>query len=188
MENVMDNGTNLPAPIVCETRVSRLKGGEICVREPRHGDFYNLTTGEARVTRMIGGIRYDTADASLVYGTGEYFGVGCYILSRLYRTPDGKFFLLQMISGGEEIADIKAISVVEEDHVLETAKHLLAESELFKFLREWYCSGLLPLNDAFVQEWAESILSADECQGLLVALGNRHSPRTDDAASNAAEP
>ncbi len=180
------NTTNIPAPIINETRVSKLDGGEICISDPKHGDSYNLTSGEAHVARMIGGIRYDTANASLVYGAGEYFGYGCYLVSRLYRTNDGKFFVLQMITGGEEFVDTQAIRVIEEDSVLETAKSLLAESEVLKFLREWYCSGLLPLNDAFVQEWAESTLSADECQAVLAALGNRYS-HTDDTASTDAQ-
>jgi hypothetical protein len=179
------NTTTIPAPIVCETRVSKLEGGEICTNDPRHGDSYNLSTGEARVARMIGGIRYDTAEASLVYGAGEYFGNGCYALSRLYRANDGKFFVLQMIQVGDEFADIKAITVLEEARVLETAKYLLAEREVLKFLREWYCSGLLPLDDAFVQEWAEATLSADECQAVLAALGNRYSQRPSADAADA---
>lgn len=179
------NTTNIPAPIVCETRVSKLEGGEICVTDPKHGDSYNLSTGEAHVARMIGGVRYDTAEASLVYGAGEYFG-GCYALSRLYRANDGKFFVLQVIQVGDEFADIKAISVLDEARVLETAKHLITGREVLKFLCDWYCSGLLPLDDAFVQEWAEATLSADECQTVLVALGNRYS--RPNAEATGAEP
>ena len=178
------NTTNIPAPIVCETRVSKLEGGEICIADPRHGDSYNLSTGEARVARMIGGVRYDTAEAALVYGAGEYFGYCCYALSRLYRANDGKFFVLQMIQIGDEFADIKAITVLEEARVLETAKHLIIGREVLKFLCEWYCSGLLPLDDAFVQEWAEATLSADECQTVLAALGNRYSQHRADSAGS----
>lgn len=177
------NTTNIPASIVCETRVSKLEGGEICIADPRHGDYYNLSTGEVRVARMIGGVRYDTADASLVYGAGEYFG-GCYALSRLYRANDGKFFVLQMIQVGDEFADIKAITVLEEACVLETARHFIIGREVLKFLCEWYCSGLLPLDDAFVQEWAEATLSADECQTVLAALGNRYSRHSADSAGS----
>ena len=175
------NTTNMPAPIVCETRVHELEGGEICIGDPQYGDSYNLSTGEAHVARMIGGIRYDTAESSLVYGAGEYFGYCCYALSRLYRANHGKFFVLQIIQIGDEFANIKAITVLEEARVLETAKRLIAGHEVVKFVCEWYCSGLLPLDDAFVQEWAEATLSADQCQTVQMALANRYSRSNADA-------
>ena len=178
------NTTTIPDPIVNETRVSRLGGEEVHIKDARNGDAYNLTTGEASVARMIGGVRYDTTNASLIVGTGEYFGYGCYMLSRLYRTNDGKFFLLQMLWACDVgFVDIKAIDVIEHDCVLVIAKNVVAQDDIAKFLREWYCSGLLPLDDAFVQDWAETMLSADECQEVLAALGGRYAPHSDTQAT-----
>ena len=178
------NTTKLLAPIVCETRVRVLDGEDLCIKNHRHGDTYNLTTGEVHVARMIGGVRYDTTNASLVVGFGEYFGYCCYTLSRLYRTNDGKFFLLQM----QWAADVGLIGMkaIDEVHdVLTVAKNILLESQTAEFLREWYCSGLLPLDDEFVRDWAESVLPADECEAVLAALAGRYSPRHSADAADA---
>jgi hypothetical protein len=182
-EDVMST-TNMPAPIVCETRVSELEGGDLCISNPRHDDSYNLTTGEVHVARMIGGVRYDTTNASLVVGFGEYFGLSCYMLSRLYRTNDGKFFQLQMRWAGDVGSiDIQAISEVHD--VLTIAKNHVLESRTAEFLRGWYCSGLLPLDDEFVRNWAESVLPVAECEAVLAALAGRYSVRPSADAADA---
>jgi hypothetical protein len=177
----------MPAPIVCETRVSELEGGDLFIKNPRHGDTYNLTTGEVHVARMIGGVRYDTATATLIVGVGEYFGLSCYLLSRLYRTNDGKFFQLQMQWAGDVgIIDMQVISDVHD--VLTVAKSHLPESRTAEFLREWYCTGLLPLDDEFVRNWAESVLPVEECEAVLAALAGRYSPRKKADAADAEDP
>lgn len=167
------NTTNTPAPIVCETRVNKLDGGDLLIKNPRYGDTYNVSTGEAHVARMIGGVRYDTASASLVVGLGEYFGLCCYMLSRLYRTNDGKFFQLQIRWAGDDgLVDMQVVS--EAHDILTAAKNHLSEDRTAEFLRGWYCSGLLPLDDEFVRNWTESVLPVEACEAVLAGLAARY--------------
>jgi hypothetical protein len=178
------NTIAIPAPIIRECRVSLIDGTEINIKKPPQGDSYNLSTGEVSVARVIGGIRYDTVRASLVVGAGEFYGYCSYKLCRLYRTADGKFFTAQMQwSSDEGFIDLMPILVLEETNVLTVAKNLLAKDDITQFLRDWYCSGLLPLDDGFVQNWAETILSADECEAVLAALGGRYSTQAGSIAS-----
>ncbi|MHB8474604.1 MAG: hypothetical protein ACYDC8_17530 [Gammaproteobacteria bacterium] len=118
-------------------------------------------------------MRYDTANASVIVGAGEYVGFGEYALARLYRTADGKYFRLDL----HKIIDrlrIELLAVDDWNDVLTFAKNLVPESRIVEFLREWYCSGLLPIDDQFVREWVESVLPADQCEEVLIHLGNRH--------------
>lgn len=172
------NTTTIPEPIVRETRVQYLDGEDMCIDDPRHRDTCNLGTGEVHVARMIGGVVYDTAKADLVVGVGEYFGATCYALSRLYRSPDGKFFVLRMATASN-LASFKLEAITEPDEVLSTARDHVGASRAADFLRIWYCSGLLPLDDEFARDWAESVLPVAECESVLAALSSRYAPRPD---------
>jgi len=167
----------IPAAIVSETRVIELNKEEISIRVPRYGDCVNLSTGEASVVRIIGGLRYDTAASSLVAGVGEYIGSRMYVLMRLYRTAEGRFFGLKMISVDDD-ARID-LQVFEEHEALAIARSLVAGVNVAEFLREWYCAGLLPIDDEYVRGWAESALPADECEQVLAAMAGRFAPRPD---------
>jgi len=174
------NTANIPAPISYETRVRTINDEEIHLPGSRAGDTCNLSTGEVNVARMVDGVRYDTAHATLIIGAGEYFGNGSYGLCRLYRTDDGKFFHLLMVwTLAGTAVDLTVITANDDLGVLQIAQVLLPDRDVVGFLRDWYCAGLLPIDDDFVKEWAESALPADECQEVMVALGNRYSPRAD---------
>src|SRR5882724_2760464 len=134
------NQATIPEPTVCETRVLVQGGEDVCIESARHGDTYNLTTGEVRAVRMIGGVRYDTTNASLVVGCGEYFGFCSYMLSRLYRTNDGKFFQLQMRWEGD-VGVVEMQAITEAHDILTAAKKHVLETQTAEFLRGWYCSG-----------------------------------------------
>jgi len=176
--------TNIPAAIVYETRVQKINGEEIHVAGSRPGDTCNLSTGEVHVARMIDGIRYDTANASLIVGVGEYFGNSSYALCRLYRTTDRRFLYLLVLWMCDDVSvDIKAITSNDEPGVLTIAEKILPDKDVVAFLREWYCPGLLPIDDDFVKRWVERTLSADECQEALFALGNRHGTQADSSAT-----
>lgn len=167
--------TNTPEPIRAETRLQYLDGSDVIVDVPEFGDSYNLGTGEVTVARMIGGIRYDTTTASLVAGIGEYFGFHRYALSRVYRTADGGFFQVKMMwSEDPEFTGSAGIELLEDDAVLATLQIHVADSKLAELVRDWYCPGLLPRDNGFIQRWAESAMSADNCQAVMVALGNRY--------------
>lgn len=178
------NTTTIPEPIVCETRVQYQSGDDMCIDDPRHGDACNLGTGEVHVARMIGGVVYDTANAALIAGVGEYFGASCYALSRLYRSHDGKFFVLRMATA-RNLASFKLGAITEPDEVLSTARDHVGETRAADFLRTWYCSGLLPLDDEFAREWAESVLPVAECEAVLAALARRYASRPDASADPA---
>jgi hypothetical protein len=166
--------TNTPEPFVRETRVQRIDGRDIQPTLDKAGDAWNLSTGEVAIARVAGGIRYDTAYAELIMGVGEYFGSGAYAAFRLYRTDSGRFFRLHLVwQADTATAEIKPLPDGEIS-VLSLAKTMLGNQDVAEFLKSWYCQGLLPLDDAFVQEWAEESLSADECQNVLVALASRH--------------
>lgn len=168
------NENKYPDPIVYETRVNRIDGEEIRPAFDKAGDAWNLSTGEVAVARVAGGTRYDTAYAELIMGVGEYFGSGAYAAFRMYRTDSGKFFRLHLVWKDDmAAAEIKPLPDGETS-VLSLAKTLLGNQDVAEFLMNWYCQGLLPLDDAFVQEWAEESLSADECQNVLVAMASRH--------------
>lgn len=176
----------IPAAIVSETRVNELDNKEVFIGNPRYGDCVNLSTGKASVVRMIGGLRYDTTASSLVAGVGEYIGFRIYVLLRLYRTQEGRFFGLKMFSfDGDARIDLQAF---EEHEALAIARSLVAAENVMEFLREWYCAGLLPINDEFVRDWAESVLPVEECEAMLAALAERYSPRKNTDAADAEDP
>ena len=178
--------TNITEPIRAETRLQSLDGSDVIVDVPELGDSYNLGTGEVTVARMIGGIRYDTTTASLVAGIGEYFGFHRYALSRVYRTADGRFFQVKMVwSEDPDFTGSAGIEPLEDDAVLATLHIHVADSKLTELVRDWYCPGLLPRDDGFIQRWAESALSADDCQAVMVALGSRYSPRSNADVADA---
>jgi len=167
----------IPAAIVSETRVNELDNTEVFIGNPRYGDCVNLSTGEASVVRMIGGLRYDSAASSLVAGVGEYIGFRIYVLLRLYRTAEGRFFGLKMFSvDGDARIDLQAF---DEHEALAIARSLVAGENVVEFLREWYCAGLLPIDDEYVRDWAESALPAGECEQVLAAMAGRFAPRAD---------
>jgi hypothetical protein len=174
--NVQENA--LPQSIVREARLLYAGGKEFELRDERREDNYNLSTGEVRVARIMQGIRYDTTRATLVVGDGEFSGNDSYRLRRLYRTKNGTFFLLQMLWSAElGFIDRPAIVVVEDEAVLGVAKGLLRGEDILPFMLDWYCAGLLPLDDAYVQRWAEAILSADKCEAVLSRFGKRRASR-----------
>lgn len=177
---------NFPEPIQAETRLQNLDGSDVIVDVPEFGDSYNLGTGEVTVARMIAGIRYDTTTASLVAGIGEYFGFHRYALSRVYRTADGRFFQVKMVwSEDPDFTGSAGIEPLEDDAVLAALHIHVADSKLAELVRDWYCTGLLPRNDGFIQRWAESALSADECERVMAAMASRYAPPRPDTGDPA---
>lgn len=170
------NQTTIPEPIVCETRVQHLDGSDVHIDDPRHGDTCNLSTGEVHVARMIGGVVYDTAKVVLIVGVGEYFGSSCYGLSRLYRSYDGKFFQLRM-AWIDDVGTFDMEAITWPSSILEAVKLHVGQSNAAQFLRTWYCSGLLPIDDEFARDWAESVLPVAECESVLAAMAGRNAPR-----------
>lgn len=166
--------SQVPEPIVHETRLRRGDGSDFVIVRPRMGDKFNLSTGEVHVARVIGGVRYDTGQAALVFGYGEFHGYFCYRLFRLYRTGAGRFFWLHMQWAEEEgFVGTDAISVLEDRQILPALRIWMPDDKIYEFLLKWYCPGWLPRDDAFSQAWAESTLSADECEKIQAAMSGR---------------
>jgi hypothetical protein len=184
-EDVMNTiERQIPKPIVHESRIRRGDGSDFTILRARMGDSFNLSTGEVRVARIIGGIRYDTTQADLVFGYGDFHGYCCYRLYRLYRTSAGRFFWLHMQWAEEEgFVGMDAISILENDRILPAVKIWMSDSDVREFLLNWYCPGWLPLDDTFAQPWAESVLSADDCEKVLAAMSGRGPEQTSQSGS-----
>lgn len=166
----------IPKPVVRESRIRRGDASDFIIVHARMGDSFNLSTGEVRVARIIGGIRYDTTQADLVFGYGEFHGYCCYRLFRLYRTSAGRFFWLSLQWAEDEgCVGFDAITVLENERVLPAVRMWMSDGDVSEFLLNWYCPGWLPRDDALAQAWAESILSADECERVQAAMSGHRS-------------
>jgi hypothetical protein len=171
-EDVMSSiDTESPNPIVREERIRFRKGQDLILRDNRRQDFFNLSTGDVCVARIIAGARYDTTRATLVVGHGEYDGYS-YTLWRLYRRHEGDFFTLRMQwAEGLDFVGPDFILPIAIDCVLMAARRLVRDEHMLEFVAQWYKPGWLPRDDTFMQEWAESRLDADTTEVLLDLLG-----------------
>ncbi|MHB8474603.1 MAG: hypothetical protein ACYDC8_17525 [Gammaproteobacteria bacterium] len=168
---------NVPNPIINDHRLRNGDGSHVTVSAPYKGDHFDLTTGDITVARVIGGKRYDTAQATLIASEGVVdTDTGGYRLKRLYRANHGGYFTVRMewendIGFGQE----NFISSILEDQVLGVARMIVQHSDCLRFLREWYCAGWIPRNDIQAQEWAEDSLPADDCEAILFEfIGGAH--------------
>ena len=165
------NTITTPIPIVREHRIKRPNGRDFIVANALFGDSFNLTSGVIKVARLVAGLRYDTAQATLIVGHGKFNGY-CYNLWRLYRCSAGDFFVLRM-QWGEDVgfAGPHFITPIGREGVLGTARGLLESEDVPAFLRNWYATGWLPRDDSYVQEWTANLLTADEGERLAAIMG-----------------
>ena len=161
--------TGVSEPIITECYLRHSDGRHVTVDIPYRGDHFNLSTGECRVARIIGGIRYDTSRATLIAGTGMLDeDTGAYWLKRLYRATHGAYFELRMVWPDEfGFEDTNFIRPMSEDRVLNFARTLVLPHDCMRFLLNWYWTGWIPRNDVLAQAWAERVLSDDDCEWLL---------------------
>lgn len=168
------NTTKVPEPIIREAYRRNSDGSHVSMSVPARGDHFNLSTGEVNVARIIAGVRYDTVRATLVAGKSGIDDVGNYELRRLYRAAHGAYFLLRMDWSDEEgFYGPDFIHPLADADVLMTVRTIIAPTDCLVFLRDWYCAGWIPRNDAEAQLWAEQTLSADDCEEVLRGFGNK---------------
>lgn len=168
------NTIKVPEPIMREGYIRNGDGSHVTLSVPARGDHFNLSTGEVTVARVIGGVRYDTVRATLIAGKSGLDEICHYELRRLYRASHGAYFLLRMDWSDEEgFFGTDFIKPTPDVHVLTIARMMIAPADCLDFLRNWYCAGWIPRNDIEAQQWAEQMLSADDCEEVLLGLTNR---------------
>jgi len=168
------NTTKVPEPIMRERYIRNGDGSHVTLSVPARGDHFNLSTGEVTVARVIGGVRYDTVRATLIAGKGGLDEICHYELWRLYRASHGAYFLLRMEWSDEEgLFGTDFIKPTPDAHVLTIARMMVTPPDFLAFLRDWYCAGWIPRNDIEAQQWAESTLSADDCEEILLEINNK---------------
>jgi hypothetical protein len=163
-----------PDPIVNENYLRNGDGSHLTVGSPFRGDHFDLSTGECNVARVIAGIRYDTAQATLIASKGTIDEDACnYRLNRLYRASHGAFFLLTMEWSHEEgFVGPDFIRRVADEMVLTFARDIVPPADCVRFFRDWYCTGWIPRNDSEAQGWAEFCLSADDCEAVMLEIAS----------------
>lgn len=168
------NTIKVPEPIMREGYICNSDGSHVTLSVPARGDHFNLSTGEVTVARVCGGVRYDTVRATLIAGKSGLDEICHYELRRLYRASHGAYFLLRVDWSDEEgFFGTDFIKPTPDAHVLTIARMMVAPADCLDFLRNWYCAGWIPRNDIEAQQWAEQMLSADDCEEALLGLSNR---------------
>ena len=169
-----DNMNTTPKPIIRESHIRNSDGSPVKLTVPSRGDHFDISTGEVSVARIIGGVRYDTVRATLIVAKSGLDAIGTYEMRRLYRATHGAYFLLHMDwSIDEGFYGTDFIKPTFDGHVLMIARTMIAPTDCLAFLRDWYCQGWIPRDDSDAQQWAESTLSADDCEEVLLQLRNR---------------
>jgi hypothetical protein len=161
-----------PKPIRSGPGLGSPEDKHFIVENARRKGYLDLTTCECKVARVIGGIRYGTGDADLVASRSLIEVEQYFSLRQLYRGRDGRWFLLQVqwTFDSERCNDNLIVPIAYYD-VLDELRTLVCEDDCFELLRDWYCQGWLPRNDMVVQQWAEAVLSADDCQYVINCFG-----------------
>lgn len=159
-----------PKPIRFGPGIGSPENEHVIVERERRKDHLDLTTCECAVARMIGGVRYGTGDADLVASHSLIDDDQIFLLRQLYRGHDARWFLLQVQWFFESRrCNDNLIVPIPDDKVLGQLRTLVRDDDCFALLRDWYGNGWIPRNDAFVQKWAEDVLSADDCAYVVVA-------------------
>lgn len=156
-----------PGPLWFGPFLRRGDGSHLVIERARFGDLIDLTTGECHLARVIAGVRCDTRRATLVVGSSSAAG-GYFFFRQLFRGHDGHWFLVTLtydVDWGE--CDDGFIGLLTEDQVLPKLREVLAGEDCWPLLRDWYVRGWVPRDDAFVQEWAEAMLPADEYEFVV---------------------
>lgn len=157
-----------PKPIRSGPGLGSPENNHLIVERARRRDRLDLTTCECAVARVIDGVRYGTGDADLVASRSFLEDEQYFLLRQLYRGRDERWFLLQVqwFFASRQCND-NLIVPIPNDKVLGELRTLVCDDDCLTLLRDWYIGGWLPRNDAFVQQWAESILSADDCLNII---------------------
>lgn len=159
-----------PAPLRYGPCLRQRDGSPIVINDHRRGDWINLTTGECHVAHLIHGIRCDTEQADLVVSRSSADG-GYFRTRNLFRGHHGYWFLSLLAYNLDWYAcEGGTFALLADEDVLPKLKETLHAEDPWPLLRDWYLHGWIPRDDAFVQEWAEATLSADECEQLLIGF------------------
>lgn len=157
----------IPSPIRYGDGLRTRRDSHHIIERPQRGDWIDLTTSECVVARVIKGVRYDTR-AALLVASRSTFDEQFFMLRQAFRGHDGRWFLVQVRwSFDDESCNDNLIAPIADEQVLPLIRSMIREEDVFTFFRGWYGGGWVPRNDAFMQQWAEEILSADDCEYVI---------------------
>lgn len=158
----------IPSPIRFGPGLRTRRDCHFIVERNDRGDRLDLTTCDCEVARVIDGIRYDTRAAFLVVSRSYFDGDAFFHLRQVFRGHAGRWFVLQVqwaFDSGQ--CNDNLIVPIQDEQVLATLRQTIRNEDCLPLLRDWYSRGWIPRNDAFVQRWAEDVLSADDCEYVI---------------------
>lgn len=163
---------SMPSPIRYGSGLRMRRDAHFIIEPARHGDVLDLTTCDACIARVIHGIRYDTQRAFLVASRSGFDNELFFGLRQIFRGYDHRWFALQVqLTLDSGACNTNLIMPIPDERVLPSLRQVVRDEDCWPFLRDWYCMGWIPRNDAFAQAWAEAVLPADDCQFVINSFG-----------------
>lgn len=160
-----------PDPIIYGHLIGARDGGHWTFTKPHWGDWFDLTSGECRMARVISGLRYDTSTSTLVARHSGIDVYGLFHFRWLFLTNHGAWFTVHVEGQVEQFRETASdLRLVPAQSVLQVARLMIQPGDCLRFLTEWYCGGWIPRDDDEARSWAEEVLSADDCEKVLNAI------------------
>lgn len=160
-----------PDPIIYGHLIGARDGGHWTFTKPHWGDWFDLTSGECRMARVIAGIRYDTSISTLVARHSGIDVYGLFHFRWLFLASHGAWFAVHVEGQVEQFREtFSDLRLVPAQSVLQVARLMIQPGDCLRFLTEWYCAGWIPHDDDEARSWAEEVLSADDCEKVLDAI------------------
>lgn len=160
-----------PRPIIHGHLIGARDGGHWIFTKPHWDDQFDLTSGECRMARVIGGLRYDTSASMLVARHSGIDVYGLFHFRWLFLANHGAWFTVHIDGHVEQFRETSSdLRLVPAQSVLQVARLMIEPVDCLRFLMEWYGGGWIPRDDDEARSWAEEVLSADDCERVLDAF------------------
>jgi hypothetical protein len=163
-----------PESIIRGHLIGARDGGHWIFTKPHWDDRFDLTSGECRMARVIGGLRYDTAASVLVARHSGIDVYGLFHFRWLFLANHGAWFTVHIDGQVEQFRETASdLRLVPTQSVLQVARLMIEPGDCLRFLTEWYGGGWIPRDDDEARSWAEEILPADDCERVLGAIARK---------------
>ena len=160
-----------PHPIIYGHLIGARDGGHWTFTKPHWGDWFDLTSGECRMARVISGLRYDTSISTLVARHSGIDVYGLFHFRWLFLASHGAWFTVHVEGQVEQFRETSSeLRLVPTQSVLQVARLMIQPGDCLRFLTEWYCGGWIPRDDDEARSWAEEVLPANDCEKVLDAI------------------
>lgn len=160
-----------PEPIIHGHLIGARDGGHWVFTKPHWDDWFNLTSGECRMARVIRGIRYDTSASVLVARHSGIDVYGLFHFRWLFLANHGAWFTVHIDGQVEQFRETSSdLRLVPAQSVMQVARLMIEPDDCLRFLTAWYGGGWIPRDDDEVRSWAEEALSANDCEIVLQAI------------------